>query len=147
MPNPLLGGPALVVTMGPTVAKKNANLRPRNSSPEKAQQLFLLPKGEHPRASLGHMRDTSSHASVSCPACEKYRPTLPMSANTVNSYVAAQSYNVSLISSLSGTDREEILVNIQIWLGSDPISACCGRPPERDKRHAVLQCISICVCV
>ena len=70
-----------------------------------------------------------------------------MGANTVKSYVVAQSCNVYLISSPSGTDREEILVNIQIWLGSYPTSACCGRPPDRDKRHAVLQCMLVCACV
>ena len=64
----------------------------------------------------------------------------------MNSYATAQSCNVYLISSLSGTDREEILVNIQIWLDSYALSARSGRPPERDKGPAVLQCMPVCVC-
>ena len=72
----------------------------------------------------------------------KHRSTLPMSANAMSSCTAAHGCNVYLIPSLSGTDREEISVNIQIWLGSDASCARCGRPPRRNKRPVVLQRMS-----
>ena len=64
----------------------------------------------------------TAHASDSDPHM-KNGPRFPGAQRIVCSYAAARDCNVYLISSLSGTDREEILVNIQIWLGSDPFSA------------------------
>ena len=93
---------------------KSAKQQPRNCCPKVVAPSFskLQSHGQAWDTCVMHL----AHASVSWPACEKYRPTLPRSASIVNSYAVAQSCNVSLISSLSGTDREEILGNIQIWL-------------------------------
>ena len=97
----------------------------------------------HPQSSCGETTvHATAHASDSDPHV-KNGPRFPGAQRIVCSYAAARDCNVYLISSLSGTDREEILVNIQIWLGSDAFPACCGRPPERDKRYAVLQRMSM----
>ena len=48
-----------------------------------------------------------AHASVSCPACEKYRPTLPRTANMLNSFATtprnyAPGRSISLFKILKG---------------------------------------------